>query len=246
MCQVVVPNDHGKGHTREQNVQYLDQSVLPNDFIQFDLFDGYFQTPPVLNNNANDFGNYGGYLQQYEAPQGYNNNMNVVMGVPNTVSNVYPVQQAQELVASHQEDGANTASAKPGRPPLGKRKGKKSPEEIAAQIERVKQRRRESAQRSRNRKCEYMKSLEEENKKLRDENQYLRQMLSQKYSMESGKEGTTGMGADTGSVISRVDGEHFVKPERISSSTSLSPSLQGLMEMNETLPVLSDILDIPV
>ena len=44
-------------------------------------------------------------------------------------------------------------------------------------MERIKKRRRESAQRSRNRKNDYMATLEEENAALRDENERLRAQL---------------------------------------------------------------------
>lgn len=242
MCQVVVPNDHHKGHTREQNTQYYDPNILPNDLIQLDLFDGYFQSPPALNGKSNDFVNYGAQLPQFEGNLMYNNNMNVVMGVPNSSPQIYAVEQTHEVAAP--QVGKQAGVTKPGRPPAGKRKCKKSPEEVAAQIERVKQRRRESAQRSRNRKCEYVKSLEEENRKLKNENEYLRQLLSQKQSFDSGKEVTTGIVGD--SVISRVEGEPAIKHERTSSSGSLTPSLEELMEMNEPLPALSDILGIAI
>eukprot|EP00884_Botryococcus_braunii_P021451 jgi/Botrbrau1/7990/Bobra.384_2s0018.1 len=55
---------------------------------------------------------------------------------------------------------------------------KKSKEEVAAQVERVKKRRRESAQRSRQRKNEYMKNLEEENRALKYELGKLRQWMN--------------------------------------------------------------------
>lgn len=240
MCQVVVPNDHHKGHTRQQNAQYYDPNVLPNDLIQLDLFDGYFQSPPAVNGNGNDFVNYGGQLPQYEGNLMYNNNLNVVMGVPNSAPHMFPVEQTHELGAP--QPAKQAGAAKPGRPPAGKRKSKKTPEEAAAQIERVKQRRRESAQRSRNRKCEYVKTLEEENRILKNENEYLRQLLSQKQSFDSAKEVATGIVGE--SVISRVEGEPVVKHERASSSGSLTPSLEELIEMNEPLPALSDILGI--
>lgn len=241
MCQVVVPTDHKKGHTREQNTQYYDPSVLPNDLIQLDLFDGYFQSPPVLNNNGSEFVNYGGQLPRYDANVFYNNNMNVVMGVPNPSPQMYPMEQTHDSVVPQPANKAG--NGKPGRPPSGgKRRSKKTAEEIAAQVERVKQRRRESAQRSRNRKCEYVKNLEDENKKLKNENEYLRLLLSQKQCLDSGKEVTTGIVGE--SVISHVDG--VVKHERTSSSASLTPSLEELMEMNEPLPGLDDILGIAV
>lgn len=246
MCQVVVPNDHGKGHTREQNVPYFDQGSFPNELLQLDLFDGYFQSLPVLNNNGNEFGSYVGQLPQYDGNQGYinnTNNLNVVMGVPNPSPQVqlYPAQQRQEQMVAPR--AAKEAVSKPGKPPVGKKRSRKSPEEIAAQVERVKQRRRESAQRSRNRKCEYVKNLEEENAKLKNENEYLKQLLSQKQSIDSGKEVATGIRSD--SVISRVGGNE-VKQEPASSSASLTPSLEDLMDMNETIPGLSDILGIAV
>lgn len=59
------------------------------------------------------------------------------------------------------------------------RRSKKTPEELAAQVERVKKRRRESAQRSRARKNCYVHNLEAENRALKLENESLRAMLRQ-------------------------------------------------------------------
>jgi cell shape-determining protein MreC len=50
-------------------------------------------------------------------------------------------------------------------------------EEIDAAVERIKQKRRESAQRSRARKNDYMHQLELENQALKDEVQRLQQVL---------------------------------------------------------------------
>ncbi len=52
-------------------------------------------------------------------------------------------------------------------------------EELAANEERVKKRRRESAQRSRARKNCYVKNLEYENRSLKAENEKLRAVLAQ-------------------------------------------------------------------
>ena len=57
-------------------------------------------------------------------------------------------------------------------------KHRKSPEELGEAIERIKQKRRESAQRSRNRRAAYMRELERENKALRDEVARLRAALA--------------------------------------------------------------------
>lgn len=69
----------------------------------------------------------------------------------------------------------NAASA----PACGRRsRANKSQEEIDAAVERIKQKRRESAQRSRARKNEYMRQLELENQALKDEVQRLQQVLA--------------------------------------------------------------------
>lgn len=82
-----------------------------------------------------------------------------------------PVQQQQEQGQQQQQV--------PARFPMKSRSGKrtKTPEEIAEQEERVKRRRRESAQRSRQRKSAYMKNLECENHALKLENDRLRKAL---------------------------------------------------------------------
>jgi regulator of replication initiation timing len=71
---------------------------------------------------------------------------------------------------------AAAPAAGPAPALLGKRG--KSQEEIEEQTERIKKRRRESAQRSRQRKNAYMKSLEMENRALKLENERLRVELS--------------------------------------------------------------------
>jgi hypothetical protein len=57
-------------------------------------------------------------------------------------------------------------------------RGQKTQEEIDAAVERIKQKRRESAQRSRARKNDYMHQLERENQALKDEVQRLQQVLA--------------------------------------------------------------------
>ena len=86
-------------------------------------------------------------------------------------------QQAMlaQQVQQQQQMGLVQMVAKPACYP-GMRRGK-SPEEIAAQIERTKQRRRESAHRSRSRRKDYMKHLEDENEVLKAECAALRAQL---------------------------------------------------------------------
>jgi uncharacterized small protein (DUF1192 family) len=57
-------------------------------------------------------------------------------------------------------------------------KHKKSPAELTEAIERIKAKRRESAQRSRNRRAVYVRQLEQENARLRDEVARLRASLA--------------------------------------------------------------------
>jgi hypothetical protein len=57
-------------------------------------------------------------------------------------------------------------------------RSQRTQEEIDAAVERIKQKRRESAQRSRARKNDYMRQLELENQALKDEVQRLQQVLA--------------------------------------------------------------------
>lgn len=85
------------------------------------------------------------------------------------------VESAQMQSKRLQQEMAMRASV--GSTPVSGH-GKRSKEEVAAQVERVKKRRRESAQRSRQRKNEYMKNLEEENRALKYELSKLRQWMN--------------------------------------------------------------------
>jgi regulator of replication initiation timing len=84
-----------------------------------------------------------------------------------------PVHQQQDQEQGQQQGQVLAKVPNKGR--SGKRT--KTPEEIAEQEERVKRRRRESAQRSRQRKSAYMKNLECENHALKLENDRLRKAL---------------------------------------------------------------------
>eukprot|EP00879_Flechtneria_rotunda_P005851 GHRR01006157.1.p1 GENE.GHRR01006157.1~~GHRR01006157.1.p1 ORF type:complete len:164 (+),score=56.52 GHRR01006157.1:977-1468(+) len=66
-------------------------------------------------------------------------------------------------------------------PPLRKpgTRAARTPAQVEAAVERIKQKPRESAQRSRARRNEYMRQLEEENQQLRSEVQRLQNMLVQ-------------------------------------------------------------------
>ncbi|PSC75154.1 ABSCISIC ACID-INSENSITIVE 5 2 isoform X1 [Micractinium conductrix] len=94
------------------------------------------------------------------------------------------VQQQQQAVAQQQLLAAQSGSllsmplpaAVAPQPLVGKRG--KTAEEVEEQTERIKKRRRESAQRSRQRKNAYMKSLEMENRALKMENERLRVELN--------------------------------------------------------------------
>lgn len=86
------------------------------------------------------------------------------------------VLQQQMWAQFNQATGAGFANANSQSNPAVKRG--KTAAEIAEQQERVKRRRRESAQRSRQRKSAYLKSLEFENQSLRAENDRLRRELS--------------------------------------------------------------------
>ncbi|KFM24772.1 hypothetical protein F751_3784 [Auxenochlorella protothecoides] len=109
----------------------------------------------------------------------------------------------QQAMLQQQQAAMATAQipVKPGYPTL--RRGK-TPEEVAAQVERTKQRRRESAHRSRSRRKDYMKTLEEENDALRAENAALRaklkvQGVSLTSSVMDAASRQTSGGADSGS-----------------------------------------------
>lgn len=67
--------------------------------------------------------------------------------------------------------------AKPGMPAVCGVRRNRTVEEVAAQIERTKKRRRESAHRSRARRKDYISTLEQENEALRAENAALRARL---------------------------------------------------------------------
>ncbi|EFN59694.1 hypothetical protein CHLNCDRAFT_133235 [Chlorella variabilis] len=91
-------------------------------------------------------------------------------------------QQQQQMLAAQQQVAAAAAAAAGSLPVpapmlMGKR-SVRSQEEVEEQTERIKKRRRESAQRSRQRKNAYMKSLEMENRALKMENERLRVELS--------------------------------------------------------------------
>lgn len=83
-------------------------------------------------------------------------------------------QYTQAILQQHMLAQAQ-ASATAGSMPVNKRG--KSASEIAEQQERIKRRRRESAQRSRQRKSCYMKTLEAENHALKLENERLRKEM---------------------------------------------------------------------
>jgi hypothetical protein len=84
-------------------------------------------------------------------------------------------QYTQAILQQHMLAQAQ-ANAAGGSMPVNKRG--KTAAEIAEQQERIKRRRRESAQRSRQRKSSYMKSLETENYSLKLENERLRKELT--------------------------------------------------------------------
>jgi hypothetical protein len=84
-------------------------------------------------------------------------------------------QYTQAILQQHMLAQAQANTTERSIPPVNKRG--KSSAQIAEQQERVKQRRRESAQRSRQRKSSYMKSLEAENYALKLENARLRKEM---------------------------------------------------------------------
>lgn len=92
----------------------------------------------------------------------------------NTVA-AFQQQYTQAILQQHMLAQVQ-ASANGGSMPVSKRG--KTAAEVAEQQDRIKRRRRESAQRSRQRKSAYMKSLEGENHALKLENELLRKELS--------------------------------------------------------------------
>lgn len=105
----------------------------------------------------------------------------VMPGMPQGVPSLqqqytHAVLQQQMWAQFNQASAAGFANANSQANPAVKRG--KTAAEIAEQQEKVKRRRRESAQRSRQRKSAYLKSLEFENQTLRAENDRLRRELS--------------------------------------------------------------------
>lgn len=93
---------------------------------------------------------------------------------PNTVA-AFQQQYTQAILQQHMLAQVQ-ASASAGSMHVNKRG--KTASEVAEQQERIKRRRRESAQRSRQRKSAYMKTLECENHSLKVENDRLRKELA--------------------------------------------------------------------
>lgn len=101
-------------------------------------------------------------------PAVLNNNV----GTPSTAVAMTGIDSS--AAADISMEGCRSGSA-PGSS-CGRRRGNKTQEEIDAAVERIKQKRRESAQRSRARKNDYMRQLELENQALKDEVQRLQQV----------------------------------------------------------------------
>ena len=101
--------------------------------------------------------------------------MPVVAPAPANTVAAFQQQYTQAILQQHMLAQAQ-ASANGGCMPVSKRG--KTAAEVAEQQDRIKRRRRESAQRSRQRKSAYMKSLEGENHALKLENERLRKELS--------------------------------------------------------------------
>lgn len=139
-------------------------------------------------------------------------------------------QMMMPTVPDHQVGPAEqTAEVK--KPRVSKRN--KSPEEIAAQEEKVKKRRRESAQRSRQRKSAYLKNLECENHALKLENERLRKALAKQNQMLKGHDNSTG--ASSSSLNVALDEQNDATGEGFASSfealdSSMAPTLDKSIE----------------
>lgn len=126
----------------------------------------------------------------------------------------------QDSVNGAPGDGAKDMKEKPAAKRARGKKVKKTPEEIAEQVERVKRRRRESAHRSRQKRFAYIKNLESENEALKMENERLRQMLSSSKATVAPK--------DDGSVDSLESMEN--KKEDMYAKSELAGSTSALID----------------
>ena len=207
MCRVAVREATTRAQAAAEQQLQNDPQLLERHAEDILDLDALFDVSGMEDPDAIDLD----LLQMFEGPGGVQqqNMPLIVQGQP--IGSMY-----QQAAAVQQQ--AVTA----GRPPLAapkivdegkpkqtrtnKRRSKKTPEEIAEQVERVKRRRRESAQRSRNRKCEYMKTLETENQALKEENERLRKLLNQKVSTDSVKDVFT-IGDESSMMGSKSSGE---------------------------------------
>lgn len=100
-------------------------------------------------------------------------------GLNNAVS-ATPAAAMEAAATSAMPCRSGSGAAPAGSTSCGGRRSRsqKTQEEIDAAVERIKQKRRESAQRSRARKNDYMRQLELENQALKDEVQRLQQVLA--------------------------------------------------------------------
>lgn len=164
--QATVPQEQQLQVVQGQPVGYPSQQALPGNYVQ-----------PMMMMPAQPSSEYVDH---------HSMNNNYMAG--------YQMQQQIGTPAMHPDsvNGApdDGAKEKPAKRTRGK-KAKKTPEEIAEQVERVKRRRRESAHRSRQKRFEYIKTLESENDALKMENERLRQMLSSpKVTVEAKEDGS--------------------------------------------------------
>jgi hypothetical protein len=207
MCRVAVREATARVQAAAEQQLQNDPQLLERHAEDILDLDALFDVSGMEDPDAIDLD----LLQMFEGSGGaqQQNMPLIVQGQP--IGSMYqqvaaaPVVQQQAgrppLAASRSVD-----ESKPKQMRTNKRRGKKTPEEIAEQVERVKRRRRESAQRSRNRKCEYMKNLETENQALKEENERLRKLLNQKVSTESVKDVFT-IGDESSMMGSKSSGE---------------------------------------
>jgi len=165
----------------------------------------------------------------YGVPQAYVN----MPAAPTTAqANAGVALQQQYTKAIFQQHMLAQAQARATAKPMPVNKRGKSAAEIAEQQERVKRRRRESAQRSRQRKTCYMKSLEAENYALKLENERLRKEMENM--------GRSGPPIVTSSSSADIPTEHHLFTGTTSSNGGLCPvdmskfgsgTVQELMDM---------------